>query len=90
MDPGCKEAEMVPGKDSDGFRENGAVEGAGENDTLIANRLSPDPEASSILVSASLTKIETRFKAPQSMVSKSASTLFRATNIRSLVHSFFA
>ena len=40
------------------------------------------------LVSASLTKIETRFKAPQSMISKSASTLFRATNIRSLVHSF--
>jgi len=40
------------------------------------------------LVSASLTKIETRFKAPQSMVSKSASTLFRATNIRLLVHSF--
>ena len=45
MDPGCKEAEMVPGKD-DGFRENGAVEWAGENDTLIANQLSPDPEAS--------------------------------------------
>ena len=40
------------------------------------------------LFSASLTKIETRFKAPQSMVSKSASTLFRATNIRLLVNFF--
>ena len=27
MDPGCKEAEMVPGKECDGFRENGALRG---------------------------------------------------------------
>ena len=47
IDPGCKEAEMVPGKECDGFRENGALR-AGENDTLIVNRLSPDSEASGI------------------------------------------
>ena len=33
MDPGCKEAGMVSGKECDGFREDGAVEEAGENDT---------------------------------------------------------
>ncbi|MGA0085784.1 MAG: substrate-binding domain-containing protein [bacterium] len=45
MGPGCKEAGMVSGKECDGFREDGAVEEAGENDTLIVNRLSADPEA---------------------------------------------
>ena len=33
MDPGCKEAGMVSGKECDGFREDGAIEEAGENDT---------------------------------------------------------
>ena len=40
---------MVPGKECDGFREDGAVEEAGENDTQSANRLSADPEASGII-----------------------------------------
>ena len=48
MDPVGMEAGMVSGKECDGFREDGAVEEAGENDTLIVNRLSPDPEASGI------------------------------------------
>ena len=45
MGPRCKEAGMVSGKECDGFREDGAVEEAGENDTLIVNRLDADPEA---------------------------------------------
>ena len=39
---------MVSGKECDGFREDGAVEEAGENDTQSANRLSTDPEASGV------------------------------------------
>ena len=33
MDLECKETGMVSGKECDGFREDGAVEEAGENDT---------------------------------------------------------
>ena len=47
MGKGCGAAGMKKelGKKWNAFREDGAVEEAGENDTLIVNRLDADPEA---------------------------------------------
>ena len=47
MGKGCSAAGMKKelGKKCNAFREDGAVEEAGENDTLIVNRLDADPEA---------------------------------------------
>ena len=44
------------------FREDGAVEEAGENDTLIVKRLAADPEAFGIFDSASSTRTATKFR----------------------------